>query len=277
MIHSKKAISGLLLLSGIFLAACKSEQAPTTPTVTQPSANTPIKLEFGDVSLVRVIAGKHGEKLEIKIDYVQAKGEHPIAQKFNQMILDTLKNRLNDYGGESSNMDLPKLSLDSCVRIAQKNYQKITEEMGESESNNWSIELTATLNKNTEKLICVALSAYTYTGGAHPNTYVEYLNFSPLTQKNLSKAELIADENGLKTVAEAAFRKHWAGQLEDWKPTQPLSDAGFEFDNGFSLPQQIGFQGDSLVLFYNTYEVAAYVVGSTDLYLPLSEVSKFLK
>jgi hypothetical protein len=277
MIHSKKAISGFLLLSGIFLGACKSEQVSNIPTVTQPSANTPIKLEFENVSSVKVTTGKNGEKLDIKIDYVQAKGEHPIAQKFNQMILDTLKNRLNDYAGESSNMDLSKLSLDSCVSIAQKNYQKIIAEMDEAESNNWSIELTATISKNTEKLICVALGAYTYTGGAHPNTYVEYLNFSTLTQKNLSKAELIADENGLKTVAEVAFRKHWAGELKDLKPEQPLSDAGFEFKDRFDLPEQIGFQGDSLVLFYNTYEISAYVTGSTDLYLPLSEVSKFLK
>ncbi len=48
-----------------------------------------------------------------------------------------------------------------------------------------------------------------------------------------------------------------------------LEEAGYFFDNGvYSLPSQFAVTEDGLLMFYNAYEAAAYVVGQISFTIP---------
>ena len=56
-----------------------------------------------------------------------------------------------------------------------------------------------------------------------------------------------------------------------------LSENGFMFQNDiFSLPKNIGFDQNYLILLYNPYEIAPYSTGILEVKIPLSEVNHWL-
>ncbi len=166
-------------------------------------------------------------------------------------------------------------SLEELIKAATANYATIKKENPNEQE--WSFELNDVMQYESAQILSIVRSEYSYTGGAHPNGHSDFFNFDPKTGKVLTKADLIADEKGLLPVVEKHFRKHWAEVLGETKGN--LGEAGFSFENeaAFALPKNISIDKTNLILLYNTYEIAPYVMGETDLRIPLEEVKQFLK
>ena len=80
-------------------------------------------------------------------------------------------------------------------------------------------------------------------------------------------------ETELVKAAEAAFRKQ-----RELSPESDLLENGFEFpDNRFRLNDNYGFTNDGVVFFYNSYEIAPYAAGPSEVFIPYSEISDWLK
>lgn len=131
----------------------------------------------------------------------------------------------------------------------------------------WAMEIEGEILFQNDKLITIQLAQYTFTGGAHPNSSTTIWMLDKKTGEPLELQGLTATPDTLLPLAEVAFRK-----AIELPITQTLADAGYFQDEVFSLPANYGLVEEGLLLYYNTYEVAPYVLGPTAVMIPLADL-----
>ncbi len=152
----------------------------------------------------------------------------------------------------------------------------------------FSHETTVAKVNSQNGLFTVGIGVYEFAGGAHPNSWLVYYNFEISTGEQYGWREIVkpGGADSLTAHAERAFRE--AYEIE---PYQALSSQGHYFhaisaedypfgevkDGAFRLSDEFYLDGDDLVLYYNRYEIAPYVMPDTELRLPLSEVGQYLR
>ncbi|MCZ4409676.1 DUF3298 domain-containing protein [Cryomorphaceae bacterium 1068] len=105
-----------------------------------------------------------------------------------------------------------------------------------------------------------------FMGGAHGNSATLIQSYSLKDGMPIDFVERYGVH--LKEVAERKFRAHHSISINE-----PLNDAGFIFpEEGFILPDNIGYSSKGLILIYNPYEVAPYSTGTTELIIPISDL-----
>ncbi|WP_209331919.1 DUF3298 and DUF4163 domain-containing protein [Lunatimonas salinarum] len=134
----------------------------------------------------------------------------------------------------------------------------------------WMIEFDGKEVFRSGDLITLKFTMFSFTGGAHPNSSYSFVTFD-LAQGGikLKNDALILDKEALLDRAIAAFRIH-----HDVADGVSLEDDGrFFLDNGsFFLPQAMGYSEGDFVLLYNPYEIGPYVMGITELSIPISKL-----
>ena len=103
------------------------------------------------------------------------------------------------------------------------------------------------------------------TGGAHGHLNVSFLNFNAQTGNMLKNEDLFEDYLAFTKIAKTYFDE----EIADKK------DLYFEPDN-FTLPENIGFNEEGVILLYNTYEIAPYSSGMTEIQIPWEELQTSL-
>lgn len=113
-----------------------------------------------------------------------------------------------------------------------------------------------------------------YTGGAHGNTMISFINFNPKNNLPVTLDSLIEPNKKaeLLKVAETIFRR-------DKKLTATESLEGkFYFDKGiFSLPENFYISNKGVEFLYNAYEIDAYAAGITKLTIPFADLKNIAK
>lgn len=140
----------------------------------------------------------------------------------------------------------------------------------------WSLERSATVLFTSSALTSVAVKSSGYLGGAHGFRDETYLVFDSTSGERLGWDDVIAagSKKTLFTIAEAEFRR-----ARSLASDVSLKDEGFEFPEGeeFSLPKNFALTDKGLVLVYNPYEVAPYVMGPTSFTIPLDVIGVLLR
>lgn len=130
----------------------------------------------------------------------------------------------------------------------------------------WVLERVVTVSGAAGDAVALRTDEYVHTGGAHPNSFRSYRVAALADGRTITLGDLF-DEAGMTSLrawAERAFRS-----AHGLSPDASLEEAGFWFEGGsFTLPDNWGFEGDELVLYYNAYDVAPYALGPTELRLP---------
>lgn len=132
----------------------------------------------------------------------------------------------------------------------------------------WSLDIRANQTFQGDELLSIVFENYSYTGGAHPNYYQQYVNFSKSSRSIIPNSELILDEEKLLLLAESKFREYF--QLEE--DTDLAKDDQFFLEDGFVLPLTMGYEDGDFILFYNPYEIGPYVLGAITLRLTKDEM-----
>lgn len=256
-----------LYTSLLFLVACGGDNAgnnkPDPPKDPEPKLLTfsdqLIERSFGDGC-----AEEGGSCLEVKIKYPKAEGaQDELRNTMNKGIEVGILERTNSY---VANKYIAK-NLDAAADSFARSYQETITDLPDMPQR-WAFDVDASIKHRSEQVISIAVAVYANTGGAHPNSELQFINFDTRNGKTVSNTDFIIDRTKLTTLAEAAFRKHW--KIED---AVSYTDAGFNFpDDKFTLAKTIGFSKDGLVLVYNTYEIAPYVTGATELTLPYDQL-----
>ena len=123
---------------------------------------------------------------------------------------------------------------------------------------------------NENALVTIEGTVYSYTGGAHGNYGSLYKNYDVTNRKELQLRDIIsADSATLQKIVEQQFRIDY--KLPSPKPlTEILFDPHLATTDNFYLSEKgLGFV-------YNPYEVAAYVVGQVEVFVPYTVLSGYL-
>jgi hypothetical protein len=135
------------------------------------------------------------------------------------------------------------------------------------------------LNINSEVILddsaCVSfrIDSEAYTGGAHPNSRIQYYIVRPSDGQSLGLHDIVADTIRFKSKLEKAFRADRG--LDE---SQSLAEMGYFIEeDGFSLTNNMGLTERELLVQFNPYEIAPYALGPTTITLNRQELGDILK
>lgn len=126
-----------------------------------------------------------------------------------------------------------------------------------------------------DTLLTLSATEEYFTGGAHGGYGTYYANIDPRTGKDFSMPDFFKPgyEDSLVHIAEQEFRK-----VRDLSPEDSFQENYFEFpDDKFQLNSNFGFTKEGLVFYYNSYEIAAYAAGPTEVLIPYARLKRILK
>jgi hypothetical protein len=190
---------------------------------------------------------------------------------------ETVKNRINksieNLFSSSDAEGTAAVDFNLLMKTFISDYESFMKEFPDA-FQSWFIERTGEVKLNRENIFSIDYMDYSYTGGAHPNTYITFKNFNLSTGEEITLDEIISDDNQqeLTKIAEAEFRK-----LKDLPTEADLGQAGFWFENNkFYLNDNFLITDSSLVFYYNNYEITAYAFGPTEITIPFSKIKSLI-
>jgi hypothetical protein len=182
---------------------------------------------------------------------------------------------MHELGADSLNA----ITIEDCVKKQIDNYGKwyrgiLAEEpdsnLGESWNNYYSgVAMDVIFNDNN--WLVMEMSGSEYTGGAHGNYGVSYMNID-MQQKRVWNMEdvLTVDSNKLNLLLDAEARRYFAIAATESFEDRLLTDKVMPNGNICITPTGINFV-------YNPYEIASYADGIITLFLPYSQMKDLLK
>ncbi|NBR13417.1 MAG: DUF3298 domain-containing protein [Flavobacteriales bacterium] len=136
----------------------------------------------------------------------------------------------------------------------------------------WTYFDSCSIDESYKAFVQVFNGSYSYTGGAHGNSYEGYYLFSKETGEQLRVKDLVTDTKKLNKIADKYFR-----QSNQLSATDNLEEAGFWFTKGFELNDNFYFEKGKLIFIYNQYEIGPYAMGIIYVEIPISEIKSILK
>lgn len=199
----------------------------------------------------------------VKIEYPQYDSlDLPIRQKINTSIRYQLLKVIAGQIEQDAN------SLDEVAQLFIEDYNEFS---SVDFAMPWTLEAFSKVLRANEHWFVVAIDAYVFTGGAHPNSFRTILNYDLKQGQLISLEDMVLDKAAFSTVAESIFRRE-----KGIEQTASFEQAGY-FMEDFKLSTQFALTPTGLMLFYNTYEIAPYVVGVTEFEIPYAQVEGLIQ
>ena len=196
----------------------------------------------------------------VEINIPEAFGDVQISEAINrtinQHIIYSLS--LKDDGKIASN------TIKESIDFFNKEHENFQLEFPETAAI-WEAQIDGEVMYQSEDIISIAITSYLNTGGAHGSLNISFLNFNTQTGQALRNKELFQDYEAFSNVSKVAFNKEIANKKEMY----------FEPEN-FILPANIGFNDEGVILLYNTYEIAPYSSGITEINIPWEDLQSAL-
>lgn len=194
------------------------------------------------------------------------------------LLTDTIIKR---YTGKDSIISVPDAVLKNASDTFFYHYQELKKDFsakgreGIRATFNWESDADMQILWNANNLISLAFKSYQYTGGAHGlgNTFLTVFDLKENKVLTLNDVFKPGYQSRLQSVLEDKLRKEF-----DIPPNASLNgDDGILFDKQLALTKNFYLTGSGIGFIYNPYEVAPYVVGQIELYVPFSELQGILK
>jgi Protein of unknown function (DUF3298)/Deacetylase PdaC len=139
----------------------------------------------------------------------------------------------------------------------------------------WYRSVSVDVISFNDSLLSLQVTDESFAGGAHGSYATSFINLRTVDGKAFGLSDFFKPgyEAELKKSGEEAFRS-----------TRELADtASFEFngysfdDNAFGLNHNYGFRQDGIVFYYNSYEVAPYSMGPTEVVIPYERMRSWIR
>ncbi|MBN3582729.1 DUF4163 domain-containing protein [Algoriphagus aestuarii] len=204
------------------------------------------------------------ECASVKITWPKA-SETEIGTKINAVVL----GRLMAYFRQDTVFG----DMESAANDFVKSFEEFKKDFPEAPGA-WTIEIEVEKTYESDSLLSLKFSEFEFTGGAHPNSSVNYITFDKSNGNQISEDQFVLNQAKLLSMTEEAFR-----QYHEVEEGVLLKDDNRFFlpEEGFFLPNAIGYEGDSLKLTYIPYEIGPYVMGYTELGFSLKELEGIVK
>ncbi len=202
--------------------------------------------------------------VNIDLIFPIAEGQSECSERINDTLRSFVLKFLDGQGRRAQN-------IEESIRSVEASYQELIGEFPEIKMD-WELSVHGKVNYQSADVISVIMETYSFMGGAHGNAGTYFLNFDARTGEKLIQEQLFSDIEGFTRLIEAKFREHYKIGAD-----ASINSTGFWFeDDRFSLPENIGYDKDSLELVYQTYEIASYSDGPQFLIVSYDEVDSFL-
>ncbi len=169
--------------------------------------------------------------------------------------------------------DKTYVNLDSAANDYLNSYENFKSDFPDAPGG-WSIEVKVEKSYESDSTLSFKFSGYNFSGGAHPNSSINYMNFGKKSGEYLSLDRVNLDESKMLAMAEQAFRKH-----HEVEEGVELKDDGRFFlpETGFFLPNAMGYENDKFHLTYIPYEIGPYALGYTALEFDLKDLKGIVR
>ncbi len=256
----------LMLLVATFAMSCQ----PNAPEEVQ-SGEVPDTLTYSFTTIEKSIPCKDTQnKMCLDIFIEKMKLESGSSDQALANIEKTLLKAIS----ESDNAEGETKTPEKIAENLESEYQRIAEEMpGYNLPWQYKSDFEVYLNQNG--LFAAQLINYSFTGGAHPTSFLYYYTFDKENGKLLTLRDLIEPKryDQLLRMAEAELR-----DSRGVDSTQTLEDAGFWFeDSRFALNDNYKYTTRGLEIVFNPYEVAPFSEGEIVLMFPYSAIEPMVR
>ena len=248
------------------------------------AAHCSMSLAAGDIStgVVRATTAGRGQTADSRIAYAfySPSSSMPAYQRvINEAISVSVPFRMSDEEAPPSMSALSESYFLDVLQNFDKRYQQYITSADDINEAPWTMIDSTMINDNLSILgesidiAQVTRFRYEFTGGAHGSSFTTVILVSKASGQKLNfEKDIIADLSGFTSVAETAFRK-----ARKIPAKRSLRKAGYWFEQGFVLSENVQFSDDAITLIYNPYECAPYVMGEIRVSIPLKNVKHLLK
>ena len=181
-------------------------------------------------------------------------------QTLNKMLLD----QLQGFGEAKTTTDNTSLE-----QVAQDFIAEAGKTSGMS-SANWQLNGEVKTLARTGDLLTVAISSYTYSGGAHGMPATQWLNWDLAADSEVKLSDVIAPQQ------ETAFWQLAQAEHQEWLEAMS-ADEGFRQNWPFQRSEDFRFTQEGLVLRYGVYTLGPYSMGDVELVLPREKLTGLIK
>lgn len=232
------------------------------------SFNTPLKFEETVLSAENFDECVSLNCPSIKIQFLKAAGKDKKSQKVNQQIESALIDKIASVEDDKNYIS----GVTDAIQVFIEDFKKFEEDFGNTFMT-YDVDTFMQVTYQSENLVSVELNYYLYTGGAHGQSGIKYLNFDAKTGELISNDNIFSSSNELIAFCENKFR-----DVYQIPKDRIINATGFWFENDtFHLPKTVGFTQTEMILHYNQYEIASYAEGPIILTIPIEEVAQYLK
>ena len=137
-------------------------------------------------------------------------------------------------------------------------------------------ERSVTVRYQSDRIVSLNFEVSFFSGGLHPQYASVFTSFNAATGAKIRLADVLVPGYGprLTRIAENKFRA-----IKGIKPGMTLHDAGYIFfkNDTFALNDNFWIGPKGITFFYNTYEIASYAMGTTELLLTYEEIRDLIK
>lgn len=260
---------GILLIVLLLLFACKSPESKDSEAIPE---ILPGELNFEQQHFEKELASCVSDSLtcaRVSATFPQAvRGNEAACHRINDSIAYYVRESLSvmAISREEVHQD-----LDTIAQQFLSDYEEVLDQSSDYQLP-WLVETTGEVVHQSPATVAIAIENYSFTGGAHPNSYTTLLNFDVQTGQLLNLEDVVSDLGALSVIVEQKFRYYH--ELEE---DTDLNEAGFFWDQDFYLPSNFSRVDSGMYFLYNAYEAAAYAIGTTELFVSNEELEDILK
>lgn len=264
-----KTIVALTAGSFLFLACNQSANDGQTEQLTVLRSGQAKNATFGSCDTT---GNKGGVSVTISLWEPSDSGS--VAKKIRSILAGKTIKRLNSYTDSASIAAHPEAarSPKAAFEVFEKNYNDFKKDFPDAPGC-WEVELHGDTVMATPKMLFYQLDHYSFTGGAHPNSFTSYHAFDGKTGEEREMKTFVSDSVALLKIVEKKFR-----EIEKLAPGANLEEAGYFLANHqFFIPANYVFTPKGVLFYYNPYEIAAYARGPIEFTIPYSELEGIVK
>jgi len=207
-------------------------------------------------------ANQNETKAYIKFQYPIFSHNEYSTNTLNEKMLEIIKSSLD-------NSQIP-LSFDEIINKYDEEYKNFEKEFPDAPGG-WVNENVIDILYDSLNIVGLSYSNYIFEGGAHPNSKVLFFNYNLSSQNLIELDELFTNDfiKELTDISEKVFRKTLQLSAE-----ADLTEEGYFFENSvFKLNKNFLITELGLKFLFNTYEIAPYVFGETEILIEYSSIA----
>lgn len=141
--------------------------------------------------------------------------------------------------------------------------------------------ISSELTLERDSIYNYAVTNFQFTGGAHPNTILNWTNINANTGKELKKADIFVEGSDKEIIK--LIEQHLLAEVNNRLETDTISTLQELQENGYILnvdlyvPNNFLITNEGVKFLYNRYDIAPYAMGDFQLNVPYAEIENLMK